>query len=198
MASDGRQNDEQLALLARDGDVQALERLVTRYAKVFRAKDIGLSSVGLDSDDVTQEVMIAVIDAVGSYSPGGGASFATYAAVCINNRIRSLIRSHSGSRNRPLNESILFGELSELGAADTQQLPLKFSEDPEALVIEQEYDRQIWQQIVSVLSDFELAVFRAHLSGFSYKETAEKLGCSVKSVDNALQRSKLKLKSIEF
>ena len=65
-------------------------------------------------------------------------------------------------------------------------------------MIKQEYDQHIWQQIVSVLSDLERAVFTAYLRGYTYEEIARQFGLSIKSVDNALQRSKLKLKSIEF
>ncbi len=196
MASDGRQNDEQLAALAKGGDISALERLIARYAKAFRANEAALSALGLERDDLSQEAMIAVINAVRSYSPGKSASFRAYVTACISNRIRSLLRSQSGKKHRPLNESLSFGELSEDGG--TPQVSLKFSEDPEALVIKQEYDRHIWQQIVSVLSDLERAVFTAYLSGYTYEEIARQFGLGVKSVDNALQRSKLKLKSIEF
>ncbi len=198
MTSDGRQNDERLAALAKGGDISALERLISRYAKAFRANEAALSALGLEPDDVSQEAMIAVINAVRSYSPERSVSFRTYVTVCIDNRVRSLLRSQSGKKHKPLNESISFGDLSEHGGADTPQVSLKFSEDPEALVIKQEHDRHIWQQIVSVLSDLERAVFTAYLSGYTYEEIARQFGLSVKSVDNALQRSKLKLKSIEF
>ena len=142
--------------------------------------------------------MIAVINAVRSYSASKSVSFKTYVTACINNRVRSLLRSQSGKKHRPLNESVSFDELSESGGAVTPQLSLKFSEDPEALVIKQEYDQHIWQQIVSVLSDLERAVWTAYLRGDTYEEIARQFGLSIKSVDNALQRSKLKLKSIEF
>ena len=198
MASYGRQNDEQLAALAKSGDISALEQLIARYARAFRANGAALSALGLEPDDISQETMIAVINAVRSYSSSKSASFKTYVTACINNRVRSLLRSQSGKRHRPLNESVSFDELSESGGAVTPQLSLKFSEDPEALVIKQEYDQHIWQQIVSVLSDLERAVFTAYLRGYTYEEIARQFGLSVKSVDNALQRSKLKLKSIEF
>ncbi|MBQ3049743.1 MAG: sigma-70 family RNA polymerase sigma factor [Oscillospiraceae bacterium] len=190
-----RQADEELVILAKSGDTSALEKLLSRYSTASIENTPKLSSLGLDSDDIVQESMLAVIEAVRSFSPEKQTSFKTFASVCISNRVRSLLRQHSSKKYSPLNDRLPLGDAE---SPDTLQISLKFSEDPEALVIKQEYDRHIWQQIVSVLSDFECAAFKAYLRGYSYEEMAHQFGCTVKSVDNALQRSKLKLKSIEF
>ncbi|MBE6883572.1 MAG: sigma-70 family RNA polymerase sigma factor [Ruminococcaceae bacterium] len=195
MAVTGKRSDEELVLLAKGGDTSALEKLLSRYANAFRENSFTLSSLGLDSDDIAQESMLAVVEAVRSFSSAKQVSFKTFVLTCISNRIYSLLRSHAGKKHSPLNERL---PLKEIDSCDTLQFSLKFSEDPEALVIKQEHDRHIWQQIDSVLSDFECAAFKAYLSGYSYEEMAKQFGCSVKSIDNALHRSKLKLKSIEF
>lgn len=195
MTASARQADEELVVLAKDGDTAALEKLLSRYSNAFRENTSKLSALGLDSDDISQESMIAVIEAVRSFSPAKQVSFKAFVSVCISNRIKSLLRYHSSKKHSPLNDRLPLGDIE---SPDTLQISLKFSEDPEALVIKQEYDRHIWQQIVSVLSDFECAAFKAYLRGYSYEEMAQQFGCTVKSVDNALQRSKLKLKSIEF
>ena len=47
---------------------------------------------GYDTDDLTQEGLIALWKASERYDPSRGASFKTYASICINNRYRDLAR----------------------------------------------------------------------------------------------------------
>ena len=50
---------------------------------------------GYDTDDLVQEGLIALWIASGRYDPSRGASFRTYASVCINNRYQDLARKSS-------------------------------------------------------------------------------------------------------
>ena len=45
------------------------------------------------------------------------------------------------------------------------------------------------------LSGTEKSVFECYMQGMSYRDTADKLGLSVKSVDNAMLRVRRKLRS---
>lgn len=47
---------------------------------------------GYDADDLAQEGLIALWKASERYDPSRGASFKTYASICINNRYRDLAR----------------------------------------------------------------------------------------------------------
>ena len=50
---------------------------------------------------------------------------------------------------------------------------------------------------VNELSPFEKKTFSLYISGMKYSSMAEKLGCSVKSVDNAITRIKSKIKKFK-
>ena len=47
---------------------------------------------GYDTDDLTQEGLIALWKASERYDPSRGTSFKTYASICITNRYRDLAR----------------------------------------------------------------------------------------------------------
>jgi RNA polymerase sporulation-specific sigma factor len=47
---------------------------------------------GGDSEDLIQEGMVGLLNAIREYDPGKGSSFRTYAETCIRNRILSAIR----------------------------------------------------------------------------------------------------------
>ena len=55
---------------------------------------------------------------------------------------------------------------------------------------------ELYERIASVLSRQELEIFHLSVSGLSYEEIAKRQGISVKSVDNAIQRARRKLRSV--
>ena len=65
--------------------------------------------------------------------------------------------------------------------------------DPKELVISREEFSDIEKKMEEILSELEWKVLMAYLDGKSYQEIADTLGRHVKSIDNALQRVKLKL-----
>ena len=66
---------------------------------------------------------------------------------------------------------------------------------PEELVIGRESALQLKREIVKNLSSFEQQVIKLYLSGMGYVKIAEKLNKSEKSIDNALQRIKTKIRN---
>ena len=67
--------------------------------------------------------------------------------------------------------------------------------NPEKRMIDNEEEKKLINDIEVLLTDFEKQVFELKIAGFSYKEIAEILDKDVKSVDNAVQRIRVKAKS---
>ncbi len=66
--------------------------------------------------------------------------------------------------------------------------------EPEELVIDQENTRLLEETIEQELTPLEKQVMDLHLTGMGYREIAKVLGRDGKSTDNALQRSRGKLR----
>ena len=86
-------SDERLCELAREGDRDAEERLVSRYNRLVRQLARPFYLAGGDSDDLIQEGMIGLIHGVREYDAARAASFRTYAEICIRNRLYSAVRA---------------------------------------------------------------------------------------------------------
>ena len=71
------------------------------------------------------------------------------------------------------------------------------SVSPEEILISRETARSMEEELEEMLSAFEKKVFRILLQGKGYVEIAEELEVPPKSVDNALQRIKKKMKTIQ-
>jgi RNA polymerase sporulation-specific sigma factor len=65
--------------------------------------------------------------------------------------------------------------------------------DPDEGMIYVEEMRELMQKMSRVLSNLEFRIFTMYMNGVSVSEISETTGRNIKSVDNALQRSKNKL-----
>lgn len=178
-------NDEELIAMIRRGSALAFNALVRRYSKTVSAVSRNYFSDALTDDDWFQEGMLGLLYAVHSFDESMSASFSTYASVCIRNRLNSVWKKANNTKNAPLNKSI------SLSSADVPSV-----ESPEENYIKNEDFRLFSEGFTRLLSKTERRVMSYYLAGYSYDETADKLGITKKSVDNALSRAKKKLKKL--
>ena len=106
--------DAQLAALVRAGQGEAFAELSARYLGLIRAKaKLFEGASAPEKEDLWQEGLLGLYAAAISYQPGRGASFPTYAGVCVYNQMASAVRRHGSSGNRPLNESVPLEDAGE-------------------------------------------------------------------------------------
>ena len=167
------------------------EYLITKFAKKMLKYN---KRTGLDLNDLVQEGMIGLSGAIDTYNNNSGSSFYTYAKKCIESKIISAIVASNRLKMSYLNNSVPI-DFEDDG--ETKSLEYLFKNDdlnPETIMINQEKIDNLNAIAKEVLTDFEVQVFELKLSGFDYKEIAEILDKDQKSIDNALQRIKNKLK----
>lgn len=177
-------SDEELAVLARN-DKNAAAVLVSRYFKLIFIKSEIYADSLTDSDDLCQEGLMGLLRAAESFDPSRGVKFSTFAEVCIVNRMKSLLTK--GYKSPETVEDI--DALSDARS-------LHESETPESIYLYKEYFSQLLSDIDAVLSDSEKRVFSLCVQGLSYRDTAKKLGIAEKSVDNAMQRARRKIRAL--
>lgn len=188
-------NDDDVALLAQDGDGEALEYLLDKYKNFVRARARSYFLIGADHEDIVQEGMIGLYKAIRDFKVDKQASFRAFAELCVKRQIITAIKTATRQKHVPLNSYVslnkpLYDEESDRTLLDVIEGRVT---SPEELFISQEEVNSIQNQISILLSDFEKQVLDLFLDGKSYQEIAVILDRHVKSVDNALQRVKRKL-----
>lgn len=189
-------SDEQLVRLARDGDDAAAEQLIRDHMELVRSKAHLYFILGADRDDVVQEGMIGIYKAMQNFEPDRGASFRTFADLCVNRQIITAIKSAGRRKHAPLNTS-----LSLDCPVDAEESPKTLGEtlaagtdtDPEATFLLGEMGQLLFSNENSFLSAFERHVLGELIRGKTYRDIASESGKSDKSVDNAIQRIRRKL-----
>lgn len=178
--------DEVLVTAAQAGDRAAEEALILRYTRLVRACARPLFLAGGDSEDLVQEGLLGLLDAIREFDSRQGASFGTFARVCVQNRLRSAVRSAAREKHMALNAAVPWeGQEAPEGGLGP--------ENPEDLVIAREARQETAARLDRELSAFEREVLGQYLEGFSYQEIARATGKPPKAVDNAVQRIRRKL-----
>ena len=122
--------DAQLAALVRAGQGEAFAELSARYLGLIRAKaKLFEGASAPEKEDLWQEGLLGLYAAAISYQPGRGASFPTYAGVCVYNQMASAVRRHGSSGNRPLNESVPLEDAGEAAVEAGPEALLELRED---------------------------------------------------------------------
>jgi RNA polymerase sporulation-specific sigma factor len=190
--------DEELVLMAQNGDDTAQEFLLDKYKSLVRAKSRAYFLIGADSEDIIQEGMIGLYKAVRDYNEEKNASFRSFAVLCVNRQMITAIKAATRQKHQPLNSYVslnkpVYEEESEQTYMDFLQSSSDSLLNPEALLIGQENKNFLEDQMTKNLSSFETKVLVLYLQGRSYFEIAHVLDKPEKSIDNALQRVKKKL-----
>jgi len=187
------QPDSWLAGYAHQGDRQAFSVLLFRYMPYIRKKAGQLVRFGCEYDDLLQEGMIGLMNAVRAYNPVKGV-FQAFALKCISHKMLSAVKKMPAKADLSLDDCQLADDFGQEGQSLSDFIASPFAQDPEFTAIQNESVSCILQRIQSLLSKFECEVLILYLNGFSYEGIAAHLHHTTKAVDNALQRVRRKLK----
>ncbi|MGN0591514.1 sigma-70 family RNA polymerase sigma factor [Ruminococcus sp.] len=176
--------DEELAVAAA-GCSDSTTELISRYMKLIWVKANSMANAVVDAEDLAQEGMLGLMNAVAHFDPNREIRFSTFADVCITNKMKSaLIRSR---------HTALPVEDAESAAQVQNEVE---DDDPEQILLRKERLQELYREMDHILSRRELEIFKLFLSGLRYEQMAERLHITEKSVDNAMQRVRRKLKSV--
>lgn len=175
---------------AQSGDNKQTEALIRQYRNVVEAIAAKYINSPLEYDDIIQEGMIGLLAAIKTFNNSKGVQFKTYAQTCINNSIQTALRKFNRKKDIPIGSVIEYAE----------------EEIPEENGVISAEDYYIAGESVSMLantlkenlSEYENEVLRLHIVGCNYSEIAKRLSKTPKSVDNALQRIKKKLSTVNL
>ena len=167
-----------------DFNVGGEETKLQKWLPLVRSRANAFREKGVESDDLVQEGLIGLLSAIRSYDESRGASFETFAYVCITNRMKSAVSSAV--------------KRTETVSLDEGQESPDVKADPQEKVLSDDVAERWLEAAVKKLSVLEAKVLRLYLSGHSYRQIAGAVNASEKTVDNALCRAKNKLRDVKF
>ena len=196
MDSYNRKTDEELLRRMHNGDKKVIDYLMVKYKNLVRKKAKALFLIGADNDDLIQEGMIGLFKAIRDYQEEKDSSFYHFAEICISRQMYTAMEASQRKKHAPLNSYVSLDEEPD----NAGQIPLTevlqslTNGNPEDMVIDQENVEAFQKKIEKCLSKMEKEVLALTLQGLDYHQVAQIMDKSPKSIDNALQRIKGKLR----
>lgn len=170
-------SDEELALMSKiSGNAQAV--LISRHFKLISSLARKFSKSNDDIDDLVSESMLIMANCAQSFDIKKCDKFIPYACICIKNRLKTL------------------SSKAEISTVELDELSGEVQSSPEQQFIEAEKLQERLSQAREVLSKKEWQILSLFLTEYSYEEIAHLTDSTAKSVDNAMQRVRKKLKTI--
>ena len=193
--------DEDIALLAQQGDADASEYLLNKYKNFVRSKARSYFLVGADHEDIVQEGMIGLFKAFRDFRPDKLASFHAFAEICVTRQIITAIKTATRQKHIPLNSYVSIyasagDNPEENGLSIVDTIEAGKESNPELMILGEEYTNAFEEELKEKLSKLERKVLYLHLQGMEYLKISEFMDKSPKTIDNALQRIKAKARQL--
>ncbi len=191
-------DEAQVLALAKEGETAAVEFMLNKYKNFVKSKARTYFLIGAEKSDIIQEGMIGLYKAIKDYNPQSGASFRSFADLCITRQIITAIKTATRQKHMPLNSYISLNKNTDDESDNTMIDSISENRhlDPEEIMINKERMSFIESKLNSSLSTYETNVLRGYIAGKNYAEISMELGKSEKSIDNALQRIKKKIEKL--
>ena len=150
---------------------------------------------GGDRDDLAQHARLGVIDATRSWDPSRRVPFRAFAWLCAMREARMAVNSARSGKHQAINgaRSLEDAGRDGLPVAETLAATGRADEDPEAKALARERLKEILAR-AGTLTPLERRSLELSLNGLGYREIAATLGVQPRTVNNALQRARRKLR----
>ena len=185
-------DEELVTAIKTKRDRRAEDTLLKRYEGLIRHVTKNFFIKGGDKDDLAQIGLLAVMEAVKDFVPERNKNFKQFAMLAVKRRVQDEIRKANTYKRSPLNDYDPY--------EDNDDSPMISKQTPEDIVFDRDSQRRIQDYMKKNLTTHEFNVLKLYLQGLKYPEIAAKLNVSRKSVDNAMQhiRSKMRVYKEKF
>lgn len=152
---------------------------------------------GFEKEDIYQECYIGALSAMKYYDPKKNDNIYAFLNLAIERRIIMLLKKSKTGKNLSMAKSVSLDEKLKDSSNESFIDFLKSDRNQfEELKRKNMQDEKI-ESLKKHLSKLETKILDEYLKGLSYTEIANKIGKTEKSVDNALQRIKGKVKLLD-
>jgi len=171
-------SDKELMEAAKQGDLEAYERIVNRHRQEAWQVAYRLLDDTSEAEDMAQSAFVKIFEAIDRYEPT--ASFRTYLYRVVTRLCYDRIEKRGPVHVNPLDGSV----------ADTEQT------SPEKHVVNRERKLEISEALDSLPRRQKVAIVLQHYEDRSYSEIAEIMDTTTKAVERLVARARDALKEL--
>lgn len=182
-------NNENLVERAKTGDFKAYEALVAPLEGYKRSLCRKFFLPGAEKEDLEQEAMVGLAQAINEYEAGRGVSFQDFAMLKMRNQVVASVRKATRKKQQVL---------SEAAPLEPTITPCSTSSSPEEIATNRGFLCALFESLKGTLSSLEMVALLHRAEGVTVKEIASMLQLREKTVENALFRARKKAKLVSL
>lgn len=194
-------NDNELLSLAKEHNEEALNLLHEKYKPLINKKCNKyykyVSNKGIELSDLIQECLVGFEESIKDFNQEDNVSFYTFTNLCMDRQLLTEIKRINRDKYKLLNEAIPLETLDTENDVNLIDFLQDNTDNPELGLLEEIEYQELYDKIKKNLTQLEECVFDLKLQNFNYKEIADILDKDPKSIDNAIQRIKTKIKDLQ-
>ncbi len=168
-----------------DGNV---DEILIKYEYIIK---IVLSKYNIDRsdyDDAFQEGRIGLYKAINAFKKNKGASFITFASLCINRQILSFLRSQGRNKNKinKYTSSLDYSEEEIFKLSNRQN-------NIENYIFTKMYYESVYRNAFLLMNKLEKLIYFHYLFGYTINELSEEYNISKKKIYFIIAKAKKKI-----
>lgn len=194
------EEDSELLYLISENTSEAYDAVFEKYSPAinyFSKKYLNMvAGKGIDENDLYQEGMIGLNEAINNYREQKNIKFSTFAFTCIQRKMFSAIKNVNRQKHKILNDSYSLDYKYNEELDFSSNLLCATSSSVEDLLVDREHNDIFRSKLKKELTPFENEVYELKINNFSNEEIASMLSRTYKSIESVLRRIRIKIKNI--
>ena len=191
--------EEEIIKLALENKEEAKNKIYEKYKYIIdilmkKYRNIS-NQLGIDQKELEQEARYAFSDALHSFKEEKNVKISTFLTVCIDRRIKKMLKKYSGEKAKLLNSFYSLDYDYEEGGTLRDLISDEKTDPLYNLTIKEDYE-ELLEKIEKSLSNAELEIFNYLKNGFDRNAIMLITGKNDKQIDNANQKLKNKIRDI--
>ena len=191
--------EEELIKLALENNEEAKNEIFEKYKYIIdilmkKYRNV-INHLGIDKHELEQEALYAFSDALHSFREEKKVKLSTFITVCVDRRIRKVLKKYSGEKAKLLNSFYSLDYDYEEGTTLKDLISDEKTDPLYNLTLQEDYN-ELLEKIENSLSSSELEIFKLLENGMDRSTIALITNKNDKQVDNAIQRLKNKIRDI--
>lgn len=186
-----------LIIRIKNGDEEAFNELLKNKEPLIKSMANKYFLLGAEFEDIVQVGCLGLYKATKTFDIKKNSNINIFLNMCIKREVVTAIKTYTRKKHSFLNKSIRITKSVDLKYDDEFILvdSIKDEIDIETMIIEKEINENI-NKLTSNMSEMQRQVFTLYLNGYKQREICKELNLDKKQVDNALTRSKGRMKEI--
>ena len=151
-------NDSELLYLISENNEEAKEMFYKKYQTqieiIAKKYFLLVKSSGIELNDIIQEGMMGLTEAINNYKDQKNVKFSTFAKICIERKILTYVRANTNTKNKLLNNSLSIDQtISSNGRPLADFLKDENIVNPEDVFINNENKEEIYDKLNKLLTE---------------------------------------------